>query len=195
MPPKRNSSNPPKVMTWPKAAPILVIAAIFDLVRIFFEFFWFFGPALTAAYCTLKVSGAAGTTVGGFLCGAAATVAGVAGFAAIEVFGIVMAMAVGLLGWMTIGIFLLRSNPRIFKENADAFLMFAGSLLVSEIPIIGTIPAPTFVLWRLYRMQIHKDKKALQKFEEEQAGSQIQQQQQVAMIMQEQAEKLASAEV
>ncbi len=174
MPQKRNNTEPPPVMTWPKAMPILVVAAIFDLVRIFFEFFWFFGPALTAAYCTVKVSGAIGTTAGGWLCGAAATVAAAAGFAVIEVFGTVMAMAVGLLGWMAVGIFLIRSNPRIFKENANAFLMFAGSLLISEIPIIGTIPAPTIVLWRLYRMQIYKDKKALQKYEEEQTAAQAQ---------------------
>ena len=41
MPQNRNNTEPPPVMTWGKAIPALVIAVIFDVARIFFEFFWF----------------------------------------------------------------------------------------------------------------------------------------------------------
>ena len=133
MPQKRNNSGPPEVMNWGKAMPILAIAGVFDAVRLMFEMFWFFGPALAALYCTVKVSGAIGGAGGltAAVCGIAAGAAGVAGAPAIEIFGVVMAMATGLIGWMVIGLFLIRSNPRIFSANKSAFLVFAGGLLVS----------------------------------------------------------------
>ena len=179
MPQNRNSSEPPKVMTWRKALPILVVAAIFDVLRLMFEWFWFFGPALAAVYCTLKASSAVGS-LGGLttlVCGLAAGTAGAFGAAGIETFGVIMAMATGLVGWMVIGLFLISTNPRIFKTNKSAFIVFASSLVVSEIPIVGSVPAITAVLWRLYRMQIHKDMQALRKYEEEQASARLAQRQ------------------
>lgn len=197
MPQKRNSSKPPEVMTWSKAGPVLVIAGIFDAVRLMFEMFWFFGPALAALYCTVKASGAVGG-LGGLtaaVCGIAAGAAGSAGAPAIETFGVVMAMATGLIGWMVIGLFLLRSNPRIFTENKAAFLVFAGGLLVSEVPIVGSVPAMTIVLWRMYRMQIHKDKKVLQAYEKERAAEQLRERQEAAQLMQMQQAQAAAADV
>lgn len=197
MPQKRNSSGPPEVMNWGKAGPILVVAGIFDAVRLMFEMFWFFGPALAALYCTVKVSGAVGG-VGGLtatVCGIAAGAAGTVGAPAIEIFGVVMAMATGFIGWMVIGLFLIRSNPRIFSENKSAFLVFAGGLLVSEVPIVGSIPAMTIVLWRLYRMQIHKDKKVLQAYKKERTAEEQREQQQSAQLMQMQQVQAAAADV
>lgn len=172
MPQTKNSEPPPEVMTWKKATPVLIGAVVFDLMRIFFEFFWFFGPALAALWCTVKatdVAGVAGTYVGGALCGSAAVAAGIVGAVAIETFGIVMAMAVGFAGWLVIGGWLMKTNPRIFKENA---LWFAGSLLVSEIPFVGAIPAITIIVWKMHRTQIKIEEAAYTKWEKENADAQ-----------------------
>lgn len=178
MPRKRNNPEPPPVMTWKKASPVLGAAAVFDLLRIMFEQFWFFGPAILALYCTTKVSGVVGATAGGWACSAVAAAAGVVGFAAIEVFGIVMAMAVGFAGWLVVGLFLVKWNPRIFKENATNVLWFGASLLISEVPIVGTLPALTGVTYKLYRTQIANDRRALAKYGQEQESARLQEKRQ-----------------
>lgn len=184
------SSKPPKTMTWSQASFILVVCVAFDALRIFFEQFWFFGPALAFAACT-GVGGAIlswiplglGTKAAAAVCGTGLAVAEFFGVGVpIEAFGILMAMAVGLMGWLAIGLMLIMTNARIFEENAGHALWFAASLLISEIPIIGTIPALTIIVWRMYRVQIKKEKGALQKYESEQAAAiaEERQQQQVA---------------
>lgn len=186
MPRKRNS-EPPKAMTWAKAAPALAIAAIFDALRLMFNMFWFFGPALAALYCTTKVGGWVGM-LGGLTptaCVAAGGVISYFGAPVIVAFGVIMAMAVGFAGWLVIGGWLMATNSRIFKENA---LWFVGSLLFSEIPIIGAIPAITVAVWRMYSHQIKIEKAAYKKWEKEQAGAQQQMRnQQMAQLMQAQA--------
>lgn len=178
------SSKPPKTMTWSQAYFILVVCVVFDALRIFFEQFWFFGPALAAVACTNIVSGWVGSLWGltAAACAAAGGVLGYFGAAPIAAFGVIMAMAVGLMGWLAIGLMLIMTNARIFEENAGHALWFAASLLISEIPIIGTIPALTIIVWRMYRVQIKKEKGALQKYESEQAAAiaEERQQQQVA---------------
>lgn len=177
MPQKNNNSEPPPVMTWGKAVWVLAAAVVFDLLRIMFEQFWFFGPALATAYCTIKVGGTVGTTVAGWLCGPAALAAGIVGFAAIETFGIVMAMATGLFGWLVVLVLLMLFNRRIFKENAGNMVLFGASLLVSEVPLLGTIPAISIIVWRMYSTQIRKDKAALVQYEKERAAARLQEQQ------------------
>ncbi|MCX6787025.1 MAG: hypothetical protein NTY93_00665 [Candidatus Kaiserbacteria bacterium] len=189
MPQKRNNPPPP-VMTWMKALPVLIVAGIFDLVRIFFEQFWFFGPAVAALYCTTKVSGVVGMTVGSLLCGAGAGAVGYIGSGAIEAFGVVMAMAIGLFGWMTVGLILIMTNGRIFEENAGHSLWFAASLLISETPIIGTIPGLTGVTVKMYMTQIKKDKENLAKYEKEQAAQQSQEQNQKIIEFQQAREEI-----
>ncbi|OGG78070.1 hypothetical protein A3A36_02775 [Candidatus Kaiserbacteria bacterium RIFCSPLOWO2_01_FULL_52_12b] len=179
MPQKRNSQEPPKVMTWGKAAPTLVIAAIFDVLRLMFMFFWFFGPALVGLYCTVKVGDV--WVVGTLLakgCVAGAAAIGIGGFAPIAAFGVIMAMAVGFAGWLTVGFILLIFNKRIFKENA---LWFVGSLLISEIPIVGSVPAITIVVRKMYSNQIKLEKAALKKYQDEQTATQLKEQQQQAV--------------
>ena len=201
MPQKRNSSEPPKVMTWKRALPVLILCVVFDALRLMFEMFWFFGPALVAIYCTVKGSetlstvtfGLLGTGTAGVVCSSAAIAAGIVGAAVIESFGVMMAMATGLAGWLTIGIILIIFNRRIFEENA---LWFAASLLVSEIPIVGSIPAMTIVVWKMYSTQIKIEKAVLKKYEEEQKAAQLRERrQQEAQLMQLQAAQLASADV
>ncbi len=192
MPQKRNSAEPPKVMTWGKAAPILAVCVIFDALRLMFEMFWFFGPAMAALYCTVKVSGVVGTTLGGFACGVGATVAGTLGAPAIEVFGVVMAIAVGLFGWLVIGLWLMVTNARIFKENAA---WFAGSLLISEIPIVGSIPALTIIVWKMYRTQITLEKAEMQRYEQERAAAERQEREQrIALVLHNQSLQQAQIE-
>lgn len=165
MPRKSSNDEAPKLMTWGKALPVMVVCILFDAVRLMFEQFWFFGPALAGLYCTAKVGAG---SVGAAVCSTAATAAGFFAAPAIAAFGVVMAIAVGLFGWMAVGLWNLITNARIFKENAGNALWFVGGLLVSEIPIIGSAPALTGTAWRMYSVQIKKDKEALKQYEEKQ---------------------------
>lgn len=191
MPSRKNNKPPPKTMTWRKASPVLVVCALFDALRIFFEQFWFFGPALAMVACT-GVGGAIvgwvtgtwlGTKIAATVCGTALAVAEYLGIGVpIEAFGVLMAMAVGLMGWLTVGLILVWTNARTFEENAGHALWFAVSLIVSEIPIIGTIPALTVIVWRMYRTQIKKETAALRKYESEQAAALAEERQQQQMV-------------
>lgn len=212
MPPRNNSlprlrrstaSEPPEVMTWPKAMPVIIVALLFDLVRAFFDAFWFFGPALAALLCTTVVNNALGTTVSSILgvvvagaCTGVSASLGVATFGVTAAFGTLMAIAVGLFGWLVIGGWLMARNARIFKEN---ILWFVASLAVSEAPIINFVPAMTLVLWRMHSHQIKQEKAAYAKWEKENAAVIRQQQNQQALraaqLMQAPADELASADV
>jgi hypothetical protein len=147
-------------MTWLRALPVLAVAGAFDLLRLIFEQFWLFGPALAGTAAGAWLS----QYVGDFLAGiAGAITAGASGFflfAAFETFGIVMAIAVGFAGWLAIAIILSVFNHRIFKVDGGAVLSMLFGLLITEAPILGSIPCITIVTWRLYRIQIRKDKEA-----------------------------------
>jgi len=167
-------------MTWGKASLVLVSAFLFDALRFIFVMFWFFGPIIAGLSCAAKVGDI--WLVGGLLasgCAAGTIAIGVAGAPAITAFGVIMAMAVGLAGWLTIGLILIISNRRIFKENA---LWFAGSLLFSEIPIIGAIPAITITVWKMYNNQIKLEKAVYKKWEREAATIQAQERKRIAEI-------------
>ncbi|MFA6414416.1 MAG: hypothetical protein WC217_01425 [Candidatus Paceibacterota bacterium] len=183
MPQKRSNQEPPPVMTWGKAAPALVVGALFDALRLLFEMFWFFGPALAALYCTVKGGGGA---IVAALCGTTAAAVGTVGVSAITAFGVIMAMAVGLFGWLVIGLYLMRTNSRIFKENA---LWFIGSLALSEMPLIGAVPAFTLTLWKMYSNQIRIEKAAFKKYEEEQKAAELKEQKQQAQLQYQSAEQ------
>lgn len=185
MPQNRNSAKPPEAMTWGKAMPMIVVAGVFDLVRIFFEMFWFFGPALVAAYCSMQASDWVGHLWGltEAACTAAAGAAGFYGAAVTIPFGTTMAMATGLFGYLTIGLWILMRNPRIFVANASGSLWLAGGFGVSVVPLIGAIPAFSLVLWRLYRTQIHVEKAALKKWEKEHAAAKRQEREQQAAAL------------
>lgn len=194
---KKNSDTPPKAMTWGKATPVFIVALMFDLMRMFFLMFWFFGPTLAALYCTNK----AGELVGslGGLTGAACTgVAGVAGFGASAItvpFGTVMAMVVGFLGFLSLGLWILMTNARIFKTIASGGLWFGGSFLISEIPILGSIvPAFSIAIFKLYGTQIRIEHAALKKWERGQAEKQQREKDyQIAYLTQVRAAQIAQA--
>ena len=200
---RRNNKPPPEVMTWGRALPVLAASFVFDALRSFFGMFWLFGPALAAAYCTAVVSGTLETWTFGLLgtktAAAACTVAGAAAgsllSAPLIIFGTVMAMAVGLFGWMTIGLVIMMTNARIFKEHAGHSLLSIVGLGISELPLIGALPALTGTTWRMYHTQIKTDEKAMEKYEKENAAEQLQERrEQAAELMQfAQAEQQAAA--
>jgi hypothetical protein len=152
-------------MTWGKAAPILALAAVVDASRIFFTMFWLFGPALAVAYCANQTSGFLGTYIGKAACAAGAAAVGYFGAPALITFGTVMAMAVGLMGFLLLGFLLLAMNSRMFTVNASSWLWLTGGLGVSVVPFIGSLPAFSAVLYSLYRRQIKIERANRKKWE------------------------------
>ncbi|TSA43984.1 hypothetical protein D4R49_01135 [bacterium] len=205
--PQNKNSQKPEVMTWGKAAPVLIFAGIFDLIRMFFEMFWLLGPVTAGILCTVKVNDAIGASVTGTVgkvvagaCTAGAATFGALGMPWIETFGIIMADAFGLIAFLVLGFWIVMKNPRIFKANASAWLWMTGSLGVSVIPLIGTLPAFFVVLRMLYSRQIKVEKAALARWEKENAAAQLrerqrQQQMQQAQLMQTQANQFAMGDV
>lgn len=175
-------------MTWGKAWWILALAGVFDILRAMCEQMWFFGPALVGVTAGVATgSTTAGETVAG--------IAGVFGLAtgeSIEFFGLVLASAIGLLGWMVVGFLLVVFNPRMFANNAPgrmAALRFLLALLASETPLVGTVPALSAAVWSGYRAQMKREKEAYKKWEEENAAAlrAARQEQQLAAIQMQQA--------
>jgi hypothetical protein len=161
-------------MTWGKALPVLALAVLFDAIRFMFEQFWFFGPTLislgTSAYFG---GGVLGTAAGAVAGGAAAFW----GDPELVFFGVVMAMAVGFLGWLTIFFMLFMTNARIFKTSGGTMLWLLCGLGVSEVPFIGTLPALTSATVKIYRDQIQKEKNQFALWKEQQAQQERIQQQ------------------
>ena len=155
------SSTPPKRMTWGRAGLIIAVGLVFDGLSVFFLMFWFFAPQVVGA----SVS----TYLGGGLLGSAAgtvaeTFSSVFGGPEIAVFGIVMSMLIGFLGWLSIGGALLLFNRRIFKEEPINSLWYLGSIIEKETPFINALPGLTVVLVVMLHKQIQKEKKAYKKW-------------------------------
>ena len=172
MPRKTNNKPPPEVMTWGKATPALVISVIFDALRLMFVGFIFFGPAMAGLYCDYKAGEWIGSAFGltKTACATGAVALGFFGAPALIAFGTVMAMAVGFAGWLAVGGWLLATNSRIFKENT---LWFVGSLLFSEVPFVGAIPAITASVWKMHSNQIKIEKAAFAKWKKENTEAQV----------------------
>lgn len=166
-------------MTWAKATPILIVGGIFDALRYFFLFFWLFGPAMVALYCTAQVGDTA--VIGGLLttgCVAGAAALGVGGSTLFIAFGTIMAISIGFAGWFIVTFIIAAINSRAFGENPFATLwLFEG------------LGASVFIMaFGIYRAQIKKDKEILKKYNEEQAAQQAQERnQQAVYLMQAQA--------
>jgi hypothetical protein len=204
MPQNRNKapSKPPKVMTWAKAAPVLALSIIFYLLQQMFELFIFFGPAIAAVGCTLganAVTGAdlsgAGGKVTAVACTGIAGLAGIFGAAGFEGFGILMAIVVGFISWLTVGFVMVTTNFRIFTENASNGLKFLFGLLISEIPFIEMVPGLPIAVYRMYHAQIKKEKARLKAYEkaraQEEADARQNRSQEIAELQQAQAIRIA----
>lgn len=161
--------------------PVIVVAALFDILRAFFTLFWFFGPALAGATCVYKYGGV--WVVGKLLaagCVSLAVAGGVAGSGFTTPLGVVMADAVGLAGFLVLGLWIVMTNARILKAVKNAPLQFAGAFAVGEIPFLGAFPVFAVILWRLYGAQIRIEQATHDKWEKENADAQLQQRNQVA---------------
>jgi len=189
------------MMTWGRALPVLVVAVVFDLVRMFFEMFWVFGPALAAAYCGAQVADVA--VVGKLLAAGCVAGAGAVGYftaPALTTFGIIMAMTVGLFGWATVTLVLAVTNPRIWKSNVWSWIWSISALGVAEMPLLGTIPMLTIAHLRLYAGQIKGDRAALKRYRQEQeqvarAAATARSMREQAQLMQNQADQLVATDV
>ncbi len=176
-------------MTWGRAVPILAVCFVFDALRFVCGQFWFIGPALAAAYCTAEVSsalpgwavGAIGTSAVAAGCSAIAGAAGYFGSPVFTALGVIMGMAVGLIGWLTVGLAIIMTNTRLFTEHSGHSLWVVISLLISETPIIGSLPALTVTIAKLYHTQIKTDKENLKKYQKENASSLQQERRQQAV--------------
>ncbi len=168
---RRSALKPePPVITQSNRGFVLAFAATFDTLRLFFYFFVFFGPALAAVYCASKVGDI--WLVGGLateVCIAAAAAAGVAGAGVTVPLGILMAEAVALVGFLTLGLIIIMTNRRLFKTAATAPAWFVGAFAFGAVPFLGALPVFTVVIWRLYGAQMKAEKAAHQKWEEENA--------------------------
>lgn len=176
MPQKRNSPPPP-VMTLSKAMPVLIVAGVFDLAKMFFNMFWFFGPAIAAIYCASKVNSLVGS-LGGLAdtaCKTVATAAGTFFSPVLASFGTVMADASALFGFLTIGLLIFMTNSRILKTVRTAKMQITASFLVGAIPLIGALPSFAPTVYKLYRRQIKLETAAYAKWEKENAEAQAQQ--------------------
>ncbi|MHB0865859.1 MAG: hypothetical protein ACYC1Y_03105 [Minisyncoccota bacterium] len=193
MPLSRSSAKRPEAMTWAKALPVIIAAVIFDLVRMFFEMFWFFGPAIAGLYCTTQATdflsswsfGFLGVKTAATVCSAAAVVGGAAISEFTTPFGVIMADAMGFAAFLILGLWILMTNARLFRVNATGSLWFLGGFGISEIPLVGTLPAFSVVLWRLYHTQIKKEGAARRAYEKALLAERNQERQlQAAALMQ-----------
>lgn len=178
MPNRTKLGPPPETMTWGKASPVFIVAGTFDILRLMCQQLWFFGPALAALYCANKVGDV--WVVGGLLtkaCVAGAAVAGAYSLPVLATLGTVLAIAVGFMGWLVVGLILVMSNRRLFSENSANIAWMGFSLLISEIPFVGTLPALSGTLFKMYRTQIHKEKAALAEYKKRAEEERVQERQ------------------
>lgn len=175
---RRASSEPPEVMTWGRAWPVIIVAGLFDLLSVFFAFFWFLGPAIAGIYCNVKGNELVGSLWGFTATACIAIAAGTgAAFSGVTMsYGLIMADAVGFIGFLVLGLWIIRTNSRLFKDAATAPFWFIVAFLIKEIPFIGTLPSFLFVTRTLYKVQIHTERIALKKWKEENAATQLQEQ-------------------
>lgn len=180
-PPQKPASlddPPPPQTTWGKAAFVLVLALVFDAIRFVCEQFWIFGPIILGA----GVTAAFGGGILGYAAGALA--GGATGFFLPEVYaglGVILAMAFGLLGWISVIFILFTTNRRIFKEQKDVFIWISASFIIDEIPIIGSLPSLSGLVLKLYSKQIKQDKANMKAYNDRRAE----------LLRQQQAERLA----
>lgn len=163
-------------MTWGKSFLLLSISVIFDFLRAFFALLFITGPALVGVVSGAVASQYLGSWLGGAV-GAAAGAVSFLGAPELEAFGAIMALVVGLLGWMLVMALLLLSGVSLFGGGGRRFLQMAFSLFVSEIPILDAAPALTPNVYLIIRAQRKEDREAAEKYAAAYA-TQIQEQQQ-----------------
>ncbi|HUY62614.1 MAG TPA: hypothetical protein VMV50_02405 [Candidatus Paceibacterota bacterium] len=151
-----------------KAAPVLALATFFYVLRFIFEQFWFFGPALVGVVTSAALGGGfIGHAAGIAAAGAAAIVINPV---VLEVAGTVMAIAVGLLGWIAVWFAIILTNPRLFKTEPKNILWSILGLGISEMPIIGMLPGTLATTIAMYHAQIKKERAELKAYQAQAAA-------------------------
>jgi len=186
-------------MTRKKSMPVIAVAIVVDLLRGFFTFFAFLGPVIVATYCSSQVTGMLESWTFGLLsvgtaklaCGTAAAAAGIAAFPVTATFGIIMADAVGFMGWLFIAFILFFSNRRIFKEGG---LMLGASLAVGFVPFLNAVPLLSFTLWRVYTVQIRLEEAAYKAWEATMAKARQEEQKRQQVALRARQEQLAEVQ-
>lgn len=170
--PPRTHKQPLEVMTWrsPSAIFTLSVAVTFDILRFASAQLWLFGPALAGLYCQQKLVGTLGETISTAVCATGASFLGVEASPTFMTLGVVLAMAVGILGWLTVGALVIFTNERLIRESVQNTYWLAGGLLVSEIPFIDSLPALTATVLKLYSSQIKRDAQILRAYKAEKAS-------------------------
>lgn len=188
----KHSATPPPTMSWGKATPMIALAVLFDLVRIFFLGIVFFGPAMLAAACTYETTSAVSTVSfgtlgaktaalacsGGVVAGVAAanffTAGGVT--LALGFFGQMMGMAIAIIAWFTLGILILLTNRRLIADNTKALIPTLIGFGITQIPFMDFLPALTGTMLRLYHVQIVTEREAYATWEKETAAARAREQ-------------------
>ena len=159
--PPATRNNPPPTMTWVKATPVIGVTIFFDALRIACNLLWALAPLIIGAGTYSAVGGATGSETVAAGAGVFATWASLYGMPFFVALGTVLAMAVGLMGWLSLVFLLVLSNTRVLKEifqNPTYFLLGLGT---TQIPFLSMIPALTMTTVQLYRRQIKKEQAAL----------------------------------
>lgn len=142
-------------MTWSKAAPVLITAAITDAMRAFFALFFITGPILIGVATNAAASQYVGTFLGKYIGAALGTAVLLTTGAGLEVFGIIMAMCIGLLGWLVSVLLLLLGGVSLMQSRM--FFLSLMSLIGSEAPIVNAAPFLTPSVFFMVRGQINED--------------------------------------
>ena len=150
----------PPVMTWGRAVPILGICVVFDLLKLFCNFLWFFGPLLAAASVYGPLANYLGSWLASMLAGLTGVAAGVSAGFIFEALGAALAMFVALIGWLTVAILLAMANPRIFDVRLGHWLWVLIGWAFSEVPFLDAAPTMTGTVGGMYYRQIKHEKAA-----------------------------------
>ena len=162
MPPAKSNENPPPTMTWAKAAPVIAVSATFDVLRIACDLLWFFAPLIIGSGTASAVSSATGSQTLGYAAGIITGGLSVLGMPFFVALGTILAMAVGMMGWLILVFTIMLTNTRLIREIFANPMHFLLGLGATQIPFISAIPVLTLTAFRLYRKQISMEKAALQ---------------------------------
>lgn len=176
-------------MTGGRATLLFAPAVLLDALKFACTQLWFFGPALIALAGSAAVGGGwFGAAVGTIIGAGAAATAG----AAIEMIGVILALAVGLLGWMLLlTLMIFMGIQPLHSRNFTAVLV---GFILSEIPFIDAVPSFTVSMWRVVQGQRKADKEARKKWQAENAEAIKQQERMNRVQMKQQLELQAAQE-
>jgi hypothetical protein len=152
-------------MTGSKTAILIGLSLLFDAIKFMCTQLWFFGPFFIGLVGSAVTGGGwFGVAVGTIITTALALTAG----AALEMMGLVLAMAIGIFGWLVVlsAMFSFRMKP--FHNRS--FLKTMLGMLVTEIPFVDALPSFTISVWMIIREEKKADRAALAEYKAAEAA-------------------------